>query len=265
MAQTAEQKKARSAEKRAAQKASKAADSDSDSEPEPEEEEEVESARSKAKKAKGKAAFMGLARKVVALVPLAIVLSQSPFMLKPRMPGVNRGKMVPLQLAAAGAVHWAAESPMALRRPQIKRWVNETGRVLFTPAEYIKAQSSKRAMPNEKTVASAYKKAKKAFPRAVDGDAHVLEMLKPPMPNVPLLGAYVLVFGALLAPLIFGAEYLVVVGCGAIMHGCRGYGMEPQPELYATGVIAVLVGIMGDAATVKPEAAVAKQPRARRK
>ena len=48
---------------------------------------------------------------LLALVPLALVLSQQPFMMKPRTPGVNRAKIVPLQLAVAGAIHWAETSP----------------------------------------------------------------------------------------------------------------------------------------------------------
>ena len=73
------------------------------------------------------------------------------------------------------------------------------------------------------------------------------------VPNVPLLGAYALVLGALLAPLIGGLEYVVVLGCGALMHGSRAFGMEPQPELYTAGVLAIVGCLCMDQAKKKPE------------
>ena len=68
-----------------------------------------------------------------------------------------------------------------------------------------------------------------------------------------LLGAYALVLGALLAPLIGGLEYVVVLGCGALMHGSRAFGMEPQPELYTAGVLAIVGCLCMDQAKKKPE------------
>ena len=221
-------------------------------------EEPVESDYAKRKREKGKAAFFGMCRSLLALVPLALVLSQQPFMMKPRTPGVNRAKIVPLQLAVAGAIHWAETSPSLMRQPQARVYLNATARALMAPFEYSKAQSSKRAMPAEKTIAGAYKKTEKALARVVDGDAALREVLRAPgfahgVPNVPLLGAYALVLGALLAPLIGGLEYVVVLGCGALMHGSRAFGMEPQPELYTAGVLAIVGCLCMDQAKKKPE------------
>ena len=242
-------------------------DSDSGKE---EEEEPVESDYAKRKREKGKAAFFGMCRSLLALVPLALVLSQQPFMMKPRTPGVNRAKIVPLQLAVAGAIHWAETSPSLMRQPQARVYLNATARALMAPFEYSKAQSSKRAMPAEKTIAGAYKKTEKALARVVDGDAALREVLRAPgfahgVPNVPLLGAYALVLGALLAPLIGGLEYVVVLGCGALMHGSRAFGMEPQPELYTAGVLAIVGCLCMDQAKKKPEDEAQKKGRKTKK
>ena len=53
------------------------------------------------------------------MIPLAVVLSKQPFLSKPRAPGVNSAKIRPLELAIAGVVHWAAESPTVMRNPKI--------------------------------------------------------------------------------------------------------------------------------------------------
>ena len=82
-----------------------------------------------------------------------------------------------------------------------------------------------------------------------------------PQPNLPLIGAALLTLGALAAPLVAGPEYLVVTGCGLLMQGCRGFGMEPQPELYATGVLAVLGILASDASKKKKEEPLPKRKR----
>ena len=58
---------------------------------------------------------------------------------------------------------------------------------------------SKRAMPNEKTWTSAWKKSERALPRLVDHDTGLKELIKIPLtgPNVPLIGAYLLAVGVL--------------------------------------------------------------------
>lgn len=228
-----------------------------DSEDEPvEAEEEVESEATKKKKAKSRKAFYGLLRWLLAFVPLAMVISQQPMMIRPREAGVNRRKVVPLQLAVTGAIHWAATSPTTLRNPAINQYINTTARVLLTPYEWGKAHSSKRAMPNEKTWTSAWKKSERALPRLVDHDTGLKELIKIPLtgPNVPLIGAYLLAVGVFIAVLQAGGEYLVIGGCGAILQGCRGLGMEPQPELYVAGVAAVLGIVCSDVAGKKQEA-----------
>ena len=93
---------------------------------------------------------MSLLRKPLALIPLALVLSRQPFVMRPRQSGVNALKFRPLDAALMGMVHWGLESPTAMRNPSVKRYINETGRVLLTPYEYFAAQQSKRAMPAEK-------------------------------------------------------------------------------------------------------------------
>lgn len=236
-------KKERSAGKR--EKEVKKADSDeSDDDDDREEpEEQVESVHAKKKKEKSRRAFFKLCRQVLAFIPLAMVLSQQPLMIKPRQAGVNRAKIVPLQLTVAGLMDWAKKSPTTLRNPIISGYINVTMRALLTPNEWGKARSSKRAMPNEKTIAGAYKKTKGALNRCAEGDLVQKEMMRAPFPNIPVLGSYILTASSLLAMLVAGPEYGVIVGCGMLLQGTRGFGMEPQPEIYVTGVVAV-IGVM---------------------
>jgi hypothetical protein len=188
-------------------------DDESDDDDAVEEEEEVEPEHVRRKRQRGRAAFLTLLRRVIAFIPLGIVLSRQPFMVKPRMSGVNAAKMRPLELAIVGAVQFAAGSPTFVRNPQLHVYLNATGRVLLTPFEYLTAQQSKRAMPAEKTWQGAYKKTAKGWGRLVDRDASVREMATAPQPNLPLIGSVLLVIGTMLCPLFGGVtEYLIVIG-----------------------------------------------------
>jgi len=182
-----------------------------------------------------------------------MVLSQQPLMMKPRQPGVNRAKLVPLQLAVNGMMDWAKTSPTTLRNPSLNNYINITARGLLTPYEWGKARQSKRAMPNEKTVAGAWKKSKGALNRVAEGDAASRELMRAPFPNFVSIGSYLLTASAMLALLTAGPEYGVVIGCGALLQGSRAFGMEPQPELYVTGVAAVIGVFCMDAAKKKEE------------
>ena len=46
-------------------------------------------------------------------------------------------------------------------------------------------------------------------------------------------------------------EYLVVGGCLLVLQGTRSFGMEPQPDLYVTGAIAVIALLALDMANKK--------------
>ncbi|KAL1527873.1 hypothetical protein AB1Y20_009249 [Prymnesium parvum] len=260
---------------------------------EEEEVEEVESEYAKRKKEKSRKAFMKLCRSALALVPLITVVSQQDFMYKERQSGVNAAKLVPLQLAVSGVLKWAKTSPTTLRNPVLHEYINMTARGLLTPYEYGLhnfGKKSKRAMPAEKTWSAAWKKSKSSLNRVAEGDAAMRALTSAPFPNVPLIGAYLLVPAALFAFLVPNLEYIVVVGCGMILQerrppppprarakgaysahpqsrltrpvcsqGARGFGMEPQPELYVTGVAAVIGIICLDASKKKSEAAKAKR------
>jgi len=215
-------------------------DSDDDG-PEEEEEEEVESEHVRRKRERGRLAFLKLLRRGAALIPLAIVLSRQEFMKRPRGAGVNAAKVKPLDFALTGAVHFAAGSPTFMRNPKLHTYLNATGVALLTPGEYILAQQSKRAMPAEKTIAGAYKKAEKAFSRLVDRDKALIELVTAPQPNLLLIGSGLILAGVLLCPFIGGLfEYVTVVGCVVLMQGGRQLGMEAEPELYVAGGVAVL-------------------------
>jgi hypothetical protein len=231
-------------------------DDDDDDDDDQEEEEEVESEAKRMKREKGKRSFLMMIRQLLALVTFGMVLSKQPFMVRPRESGKNAFKMKPLDVAIAGAVHWAATSPMVLKNPKYAEYINMTARALLTPHEYVSAQQSKRAMPAEQTINGAYEKTEKVFQRTVDKDTNVLEMLKLPLmaPNMVLLGSYVLILGSILSVLsgsIF--EYVVITGCVLVLQGSRAFGMEPQPELYVAGGAAVLGLLAMEASAPKAE------------
>ena len=188
-------------------------DEEDDDDDEEEEEEVFESEHVRRKREKGRNAFLKLIRRFITLIPLAIVLSKQPMMMKPRAPGVNSAKMKPLELAISGAVHFAATSPTFVRNPKLHEYLNMTGRVLLTPSEYFQAQQSKRAMPAEQTLSGAYRKTAKAFTRMVDKDTLLKEMVTAPQPNLPLIGSLLVLFATVFCPLAGGIfEYLIVIG-----------------------------------------------------
>jgi len=237
-------------------------DDDDDDSEEEEEQEEVESAYAKRKKEKSRKAFMKLCRQLLAFIPMLMILSQQPLMYKERQSGVNAAKLVPMQLAVSGAIKWAKTSPTTLRNPQLNVHLNTTARVLLTPGEYAEhnfGRKSQRAVNKEKTWAAAWKKTERSLNRVVEGDAAMKAIVSAPFPNVPVIGSYLLVAASVLALLIPGLEYVVVVGCGMVMQGARGFGMEPQPELYVTGVCAVIGILCMDASNKKTETTKAKR------
>ena len=118
---------------------------------------------------------------------------------------------------------------------------------------YFKTRQRKTATDREKTIVKAYEKAEKELGRVAAGDATLQNIIAMPMPNIPLIGACALVAGSLLAPVFAGMEYVVVGGCLLVLQGTRQFGMEPQPELYVTGGIAVLALILMDMSNKKIE------------
>jgi len=116
----------------------------------------------------------------------------------------------------------------------------------MTPYEFVRVRNSKRSVESEKTISAAYRKAGKAMARTADAEKALRNIALQPMPNIPLIGAYAVVAGALLAPLIAGTEYLIAVGCGMLVTGCRSFGMEPQPELFVTGGLAIIAIVLMD-------------------
>jgi len=248
-------KKDKTRPKREAPKPKDDESDDDDDDDDESEEEEVESVHAKRKREKGRAAFMLLLRRLFAIVAFCLLLSKQPFMVKPREAGVNKLKVVPLDLAICGFMHWAKDSPMMLKNKKLAVAANQTARVLLTPFEYYKSQRSK------KTIEMAYNKTERALLRAADGDSKMVSIATTPImtPNLPLLGAYLLILGAILAPFSAGFEYLTIAGCGCLVQGCRGFGMEPQPELYVAGAAAVLGCILYD--NSKPKKQEAKKKR----
>ena len=235
MAKSVPAKKADKSEKRE-KRAPDPNDSGSDDDDDEEEEEEIESEVVRRKRERGRKSFLLLVRRVLALISLAMVLSKQPFMMRPRQPGVNSFKLKPLEVGIAGAVHWAATSPTALKNPKLAEYLNLTSRVLLTPHEYVLAQQSKRAMPNEQTVAGAYKKSDGRFKRLVDKDAQVLELIQQPMPNMALIGSYALIVGTLLCPLIAGIfEYVIVIGCVLLLQVRTEQSVSHCPSRVAEG------------------------------
>lgn len=186
----------------------------------------TESIEEQTKQDRGRRAFLRLLRRVVALVVLALFLYQQPFMTK------RKSKVVPLHLALNRAFQWAGSSPIVLESPQFQLTMNVTSRALLTPLEYVKVKTSKRS------IGTAYGKTEQVLGRLVDGNATTLyKMAAQPMPNIPVIGAYLVTLGSALAPFCPGAEYLLISGCGCFLYGCDG--MQPQPELYVVALLAL--------------------------
>jgi len=204
------------------------------------------SAAEQKKLEKQRAAFFSLMRQVLGLISLSLVLSQQPFLIRPRQLGENALKITPLKLAVCGGINWAADSPMVMKNPRIFDAINATSQALMTPYEFVRVRNSKRSVESEKTISAAYRKAGKAMARTADAEKALRNIALQPMPNIPLIGAYAVVAGALLAPLIAGTEYLIAVGCGMLVTGCRSFGMEPQPELFVTGGLAIIAIVLMD-------------------
>lgn len=178
-------------------------------------------------RAKGRRALCGLVRPVLAAVCIAIILGQQPFMQRQR----QRQRIAPLQLAISGAV----QSPVARSNPGFQATVNRTSRLLLTPLAYY------RAPPKKRTVELAYGKTEKLLQRIVDGTSsldYTAEVAAAPMPNIPLIGAWLLMLGSFAAVLCPGAEALILAGCGCLSIGCAG--MDSQPELFTVVALAVL-------------------------
>lgn len=178
-------------------------------------------------RAKGRKALLRLLRPAMAVVCIAIILGQQPFMLRRR----HRQHVAPLQLAISGAFR----APAVVSSPNLLATVNRTSRMLLTPLEYLKVPRSKRS------VTLAYSKTDKILSRIVRGNssmAHTAEIATRPMPNVPLLGAWLVTFSPVAALVCPGVEVLTLAGCGCLSLGCSG--LKPQPELFAVVVLALL-------------------------
>ena len=216
-------------------------ESESESDGAESEEEVVESAAARRKRERGRTAFLRLIRRCIVMIPLALVLGRQPFLKKERGSGVNAMKMRPLEVAIAGAVHFAADSPTFIRKPHLHVYLNQTGRALLTPYEWFTARQSKRATDREKTISGAYKKTEKAFSRLVDRDTQLKQLVTAPQPNMCLIGSALIVVGSVLCPLAGGLfEYVIVVGCLLVRQGGAQLGMEAQPEFWVAGGVAAL-------------------------
>jgi len=82
---------------------------------------------------KQRAAFFNLARQGIALLSLGLLLSQQPYLVKPRQTGENALKLTPLKLAVCGGIHWAAESPLVAKNPKLFQAINVTSQVRRAP------------------------------------------------------------------------------------------------------------------------------------
>lgn len=175
------------------------------------------------KNARGRRALMRLLRKVLAVVCVAVLLQQQPFMVKPR-----KAKLVPLHLVLGGGSDWAS----SLESPMLQDAISITSRSLLTPLEYLNMPNSKR------TLGAAYEKTARKLDRIIDGNSTAQKFAQRPYPNVPLIGSYLLTVGSGLAVLIPGAEFAILAGCGCLLFGCSG--MASQPELFFVALLAAL-------------------------
>jgi len=185
----------------------------------------------------------------------AIILGQQPFMMKAK----GRQRVIPLQLAISG-MFYSPDVAAVMILPSLQVAVNSTSRLLLTPLEYLKEKPSRR------TVLSAYHKTERLLSRIAHGNssmAYTAEVVARPMPNIPLLGAWILVCSSFAALLLPGAEVLMLAGCGCLFFGCSG--MQSQPELLVVAALAVLGMFVKSHASAPARITVPKStPRRRR-
>ena len=194
---------------------------------------------------------MLLLRQLLAVIGVAVLLYQQPFVAR------RSSKVVPLHLALNGALVMASSSPDSLSI------LNVTSRSLLTPLEYVKAQSSKNS--TKRTLRAAFEKTERALGRITDSDTSLAAKLAAaPMPNSPAIGAYLLVVGAFASPILPGAEYLVLAGCGCLSLGCPA-GMKSQPELFFVALLAAFGLYARSSASASSREIVSPPPRRRRK
>jgi len=197
---------------------------------------------------------MGLLRNLLAVVSVALLLQQQPFMAR------RRDKVVPLHLALNGALVMAGSSS----HPEMSLSIlNITSRSLLTPLEYVKAQSSKNS--TKRTLRAAFDKTERALGRITDSNTSLTaQMAAAPMPNPAAIGAYLLTAGAFASVLLPGAEWLVLAGCGCLSFGCPA-GMTSQPELFFLGLLAALGLYARSSALASSKEVTSPPPRRRRK
>lgn len=184
------------------------------------------------------------------MLVLAVLLYQQPFLVK------RKEKIVPLHLAVSGAVSAGSSWPGA---------VEAASRSLLTPLEYIKAQ--KATSSSQRSLSAAYEKTERRLSRIVDTNTSIAAQIAAAATyprstssiNYPVVGSYLLTLGSTVAPLVPGAELLVLLGGGALFYGCEG--MSAQPEFLCVLALAAL----GLYAIRSARAAAEEQPKAPRR
>lgn len=148
--------------------------------------------------------------------------------------------------------------------PDSLSFLNVTSRSLLTPLEYVKAQSSKNS--TKRTLRAAFGKTERVLGRITDTNTSLAaKMAAAPMPNSPAIGAYLLVVGAFVSPVLPGAEYLVLAGCGCLSLGCPA-GMKSQPELFFVALLATLgLYARSSASASSKEVSASPAPKRRRR
>lgn len=194
---------------------------------------------------------MLLGRRVLGILALAVLLYQQPFMVR------RKEKVVPLHLAVSGAVSAAGPSwPSA---------VEVASRSLLTPLEYVKAQKATNS--SKRSLSAAYERTEGRFSRIVDTNTSAAAKMaaasayprSDSLVNYPVVGSYLLTAGTAVAPLVPGAELLVLLGCACLFFGCEG--MSAQPEFLCVLALAAL----GLYAIRSARAAAEEQPKAPRR
>ena len=181
-----------------------------------------------------------------------MLLQQQPFLTR------RGGKVVPLHLALNGAALVVASGS-----PDSLSILNATSRSLLTPLEYVKAQSSTNSA--KRTLRAAFGKTERTLERITNSNTSLAaKMAAAPMPNSPAIGTYLLVAGAFVAPVLSGAEYLVLAGCGCLSLGCPA-GMKAQPELFFVALLAAAGLYAKSSASASSRKVVSPPPRRRKK
>lgn len=172
-------------------------------------------------------------RQLMAVLPLALMLSREPLIAKKD----GKDGLRPLDVVVHSSVSWLrAVAPQVWT--EYSEIVNATATAVLMPSHFGGSASGElQSLPS-----TAWQSAARAYAYLMREDATVQSFVQAPLPNAPVIGSYAVVVGALLAPFVPGlSEYTLIAGCLSIMRARVKLEMESQHPLHLMTTCAALM------------------------